>query len=253
MNKRLWLSVIAALTAGTIGTAAHSTVYDSSLASPGVYFGAGNEGTNTGWTVNTIGNVELGLTTIQRGVGAVSPTATNIYNVPLGSDSANAARAWWNFDFSINLQAGGGSLTLGDVTSTLTIYDYVHGTSVTLNPFTAFGDNSAYDGSTTRNGNVTGQQATAADVGMQNSENLTFSDFSALGFDMDVNDTYQIVLSLADANGTSIGSVNEFVVAGTGGGVAITPIPGALPLFASGLGALGLFGASRKRKRKVAA
>ncbi len=38
-----------------------------------------------------------------------------------------------------------------------------------------------------------------------------------------------------------------------GGTVAATPLPAALPLFASGLGALGLFGWRRKRKPQAAA
>ena len=227
------------------------TVYDTTLASPpGVYFGSGNSGTNFGWTVNTQGSVELGLTTIQRNVGAITPTSTNIYNVPTGDNSPFASnRAWWNFDFSVNLHANReGTLTLGDVTPSLQIQDFLHGTTVTFNPFTALGDNSAYDGTNTRNGNVTGQQATTADVGFQNSENLVF--FPMLGFNMNLDDTFLITLSLTGPGDANLGTVSEFVIVGAG---APTPLPATLPLFASGLGALGLLGWRKKRKTKAVA
>jgi hypothetical protein len=246
--RNKFISLLAVAFAATLSNAASaSTVYDTGLVSPpGVYFGAGKGGTNHGWTVNTNGSVELGLTTIHRGVDSVNPTSTNIYNVPTGPDGA-PNRAWWNFDFSVNLNAdGNGTLNLGNVTATLQIHDYLHGTTVALNPFTAFGDNSAYDGTNTRNGNVPGQQATSADVGYQNSENLTFGQFAALGFDMNVDDTFLITLSLLGPDNADLGTVNEYTVVGAG--TSTTPLPAALPLFASGLSALGLLGWRRKRK-----
>jgi hypothetical protein len=45
------------------------------------------------------------------------------------------------------------------------------------------------------------------------------------------------------------GIITTFVVASTEGSLASTPLPGALPLFASGLSALGLLGWRRKRKQ----
>jgi hypothetical protein len=249
-------TMVAAAFAAVIfgGVANASTVYDTSLVSPGVYFGSGNGGTNVGWTVNTDGSVELGLVTIHRGGAAVIPTPTNFYNVPTGASAPG--RAWWNFDFSVNLRAGGtGTLTLGDVTPTLTIQDYLHGTTVSFNPFTGFNDNSAFDGTNPpRNGNNpppdgTGQPATTADVGFQNSENLTFGQFAGLGFNMNLNDTFLITLSLLNnSDNSSLGSVSEFVVAGTG---APTPLPAAAPLFASGLAGFGWL--VRRRKKKLAA
>ena len=53
-------------------------------------------------------------------------------------------------------------------------------------------------------------------------------------------------------NGDTIGSLNGLDnVTVTDLGVTSTPLPAALPLFASGLGAMGLFG--WRRKRKIAA
>lgn len=237
--------------AGAIGVffagGANATTYDTGLAAPGVYYGTGNNNPadNIGWTVNTDGNVELGLRTIHRTVGPVTPTSANIYSVPTGADASNT-HAWWNFDLSVNLRAGGGgTLTLDDVTPTLTIQDYLHGTTKTLNPFTDLNGNVAFDitkiATTSPN-----HPATTADVGFQNSENLVF--FPALGFDMNLSDTFLISLSLLGPNSADLGTVNELVVVGAG---APTPLPAALPLFASGLGVMGFL--ARRRKRKAVA
>jgi hypothetical protein len=251
MQSKILAALVLVGGVSSAATAQAGVVDDTSLAAPGVYFGVGNGGTNYGWTTDTEGPVELGLTTIHRGVDSVDPTSANIYNVPTGPDGA-ANRAWWNFDFSINLDVGGaGTLTLGDVTPTLTIYDYLHGTTATMNPLIAFGnDNSAFDGTNTRNGNDAGQEATPTDVGAQNSENLTFGQFAGLGFDMNLDDTFLITLSLLGPDDTNLGSVSEYTVVGEG---APTPLPAALPLFASGLGALGLAGWRSKQKAKAAA
>ena len=106
-----WSALLtAAVVASSIASIAQAaTVTDTSLVAPGVYFGNGNAGTNVHWTVNTQDNVELGLVAIQRGVGAnITPTGST-YNVPTGADPTNSNRAYWNFDFSINVRAGGPS------------------------------------------------------------------------------------------------------------------------------------------------
>ena len=52
--------------------------------------------------------------------------------------------------------------------------------------------------------------------------------------------------------GTDIVGVGTFNAAFSLDGIATTPLPGALPLFATGLGVLGLLGWRRKRKNSVA-
>lgn len=247
MQSKILAVLVAAGAVSFTAAAQAGVVDDTSLADPGVYFGTGNGGTNHGWTVNTDGAVELGLVTIHRSIDLVNPTSANIYNVPTGPDGASV-RAWWNFNFSINLDVGGaGTLNLGDVTPTLSIHDYLHGTTVTLNPLIAFGnDNSAFDGTNTRNGNVAGQQATPTDVGAQNSENLTFSQFAALGFDYDVDDTFLITLSLLGPDDTDLGSVSEFTVVGEG---TTTPLPAAVWMFGSVLAGAGGVAGWRKRRK----
>ena len=58
------------------------------------------------------------------------------------------------------------------------------------------------------------------------------------------------LLALAFGNGASFGSRTLLFTAGDGlfGEIVATPLPGALPLFVTGLGALGLLGWRRKRK-----
>ena len=86
------------------------------------------------------------------------------------------------------------------------------------------------------------------DYGFQNSQNLTFGEYAGLGFDMDNDNTYLIRLWADDLEGNLLGEVNIRVVAGDG---AETPLPAALPLFATVLGLGGLV--ARRRKRKAAA
>jgi hypothetical protein len=230
--------LIATLAAvSTIATAAHaSTAYDTSLASPGVYFGSGNSGQNFGWTVNTVDGVELGLTTIHDYVGGLHPTSTNVYNVPTGdAGPSHTNRAYWNFDFSVNLQGAG--LTIGDVTSNLTVKNLGNGTQVSGNPLLGFSDTQGYGSS------GIDSPYTSSDYAFQNSENLVFGPFAPLLFDENADDTYLITLALSGRNGF-IGSVSETVVAGAGA----TPLPASLPLFATGVAALGFL----RRRRKSA-
>lgn len=90
-----------------------------------------------------------------------------------------------------------------------------------------------------------------------NSGNVSFG-ISYAG--TDDNSSYLVALNFNGLGGTSVqldggafyngqGNNNAFAQSSTGGvEVAATPLPGALPLFATGLGALGLLGWRRKRK-----
>ena len=251
MNRlvRLAFAGFGAMTA-CIPVAHAAVIYDTSLAAPGVYFGTGNSGQNFGWTVNTFDSIELALTTVQRKVGGLTPTTSNIYNVQLGADPTQSTRAWWNFNFSINLQAAGDTgLHLSDVTGNVTVLNMLNNQSISGDPLALFPDSDGYSSAGKDAGHASVNKG--ADYAYQNSENLTFGQFAPLAFDMNQNDTYMVTLSLLNLAGQTLGSVNEYIVAGTGGGVTIpvaVPQPGTLPLFASGLVALGLLGWRRKKK-----
>jgi hypothetical protein len=202
---------------------ANATTFDSALLDPpGVYYGTGNP--NSGFTVNTQSGVELGLGTQMRFGDAVapSPITGNIYYVPTGY-YPSTTDALWNFRFSVNLQAGPSTYTTGSTTTTLTISDLFKA-PVIFNPFTDLPDN-----------------ALLSNTGFQNSENIGFGGY----YNPLIADIYTITLHTVANSGADLGSVTEIIN-------ATTPIPAALPLFASGLGALGLLGWRRKRKASAA-
>lgn len=217
MHKLLLTSVAAAALAFTGIAPALATVDDTSLVSPpGTYFGSGNP--NTHWTVNTVGAVEMGLQASLPHIGPITPVG-NVYNVATGVN--------WNFNFSVNAQAGGGALTLADVGPiSLSLTDFGTGTTGSFDP-TLLPDN-----------------ATVGDYGFQNSEGLRFASIRAVlgdpNYDVNANDTYLLTLS------TSAGSVTERVVVGSGA----VPEPASLAVL--GVGLLGL-AITRKRRTGGAA
>jgi len=219
-----------------VGAASATPAYDTSLASPGFYAGSGNP--NSGFTVNTQGGVELGLGVHYRYGASVSPSPTtgNVYTVMDGGQPCYSTTcALWNVDFSVNLQAGSNTgLHLSDITASMTVTDVGTSSSVSFDPLALFPDDYGWNGGPTDN---TAANNLSTDWGFQNSENLAFF---FPGFDPNKADTYNIALSVSSKAGTSLGSVSETINA--------VPEPGTLPLFAAGLGLLGMLGWWTKRK-----
>src|SRR5690242_3939173 len=132
MTTRFALAAGALLAAGSAQAA--GITFDTTLVSPpGVYFGSGNP--NTNWTADTESygtgaTVEVGLETITRFVGPITPDAgTSTYHVPTGNTLVAGHQGTnWGFPFSLNLNAGSvaGSATLGDVVTSLSISDGAH-------------------------------------------------------------------------------------------------------------------------------
>jgi hypothetical protein len=197
--------------------------YDTSLVSPpGFYNGTGNA--NSNFTVDTAGNLELGLSIIQRFVGPIDPGAgSNTYTVtPSAGLLAN-----WDFAFSVNTQAGGGTEVLGDYLYSMTVQDITASTSSTFNPV-LIPDDSGYGatGKTTKVGLST-------EWGAQNDENLGFAGFLP-GFNPNNPDLYKITLSAFTPNDVLIGSVSVYANA------QATPEPKYLSLIGLGMFALVL-------------
>ncbi len=221
MRKSVF-GAIAALSLLSFVSAPASAVvtYNASLASPGVYYGTGNGGTNSGWTVDTTSIIELGVGVIERYMGAVAPTATNVYNVPLGNTSLPHQGAWWGFRFSAETFSG----PLSDYTFSMSIADVKYGNTVVFDP-TAIPDNAGTDGLNVAGGsngcfgNVTSACLAASRTGMQNAEALSFVNGVASAFDPMYNsgedNTWHITLS-ALRNGTPVSSVGVIVNAGVG-------------------------------------
>jgi len=218
---------------------ANATTFNTSLVDPpGFYNGSGSP--NVGFTTNTVGGIEFGLSAVLRNVGPITPSG-NVYEAPTGTNPAGT-HALWNFQFSINVRADGNTTGLLSQINPLLTIETLGGPLLSFNPF-LIPDNAGWNGSEQSNVN---SSTLANNYGIQNSENLMFAFLQGpLGFDPYAHETYRITLSATGANQNDLGSVSIDVVT--------TPLPGALPLFATALGAMGLLGWRRKRKAAAAA
>ena len=226
-HLRFVVGVVAAIVV-TTAAKADTIAYNAALAA-GYYNGTGNP--NVGFTTDTTGSgIQLGLGVNLRFIDPVLPTTTNNYTVPIGTSAfPPPGTATWDFEYSVDF--GSSKLTESDTSATLSILNTNNGQLLSFDPSsTLLGD--------ATNGN-----------GYQNAENLGFSFvaalFSGFGFDPTAADQYVITLTLDNSTGTQLASVTENVDA------AATPLPATLPLFVSGLGALGFFGWRRKRQPRA--
>ena len=117
------------------------------IAAPGVYFGSGN--VNGNWTVgtDTSNPVEVALRAKNRATLATIDGSSGIYRADTGLCNpvcSGGPKAMWNYEFSVNTQAGGGSLDLTGVIVELAVdTDASAGTAFTLlNVLANWGDNS---------------------------------------------------------------------------------------------------------------
>jgi hypothetical protein len=224
------------------GPAHADPVYNTSLASPGVYFGTGNS--NSGFTVDTENNVEIGLSAIDRYVGPITPDG-DLYDVPLGDAAPPNTGSAWGVTFSINLRDGGGTLTLSGIDAVLTVTDVGTGFTASIPEFlTALADNTCY------NGSVDATCTSGSDYGVQNSEpGSLFSAIGDAGFSDQTGDTYEITL---DVYGCSDNDCKTNLLVTDSIQIDAIPEPSALVILWTALAGLGLFRYRRRASRAVA-
>jgi hypothetical protein len=214
------------------------TTYNTSLASPpGVYFGTGNA--NSNFTVDTGSNVEIGLSAITRFIAPITPT-TDVYTVPLGNTALPNTGSAWGVDFSINLRAGGGSLTLSQIDPVLVVTDTGTGFNEAIPDFTAgLGGNTCYDGS------VDAACSSPSDYGIQNSEPGSL--LSALGdaFNDAVADTYDFTLYVYGCSGADC--TTNLLASDT---IVVNAVPEPASIYLLGAALLGFGGLRQLRKNR---
>lgn len=243
---------VAALTAIALpASAAPITVYDAALATPGGWYqGAGNP--NGGFKTVTDNGVQVALRAKQRQDPAVIHTATDVYNVEAGTQGTggapvNNARAWWNYEFGIDLSAAG--LTLADVTTVFTLADLTAGASGTTDILTEWPDNDTWGAG----GESAGNLQLLTDWSAQNSQNPVFIQFppnDAPGYvyDWDNEHYYRMTLSVFGLSGDLLATNFIDIAVGDAVAPAAVPEPGTIGLMAAGLAGLVI-----ARRRRAAA
>ncbi len=216
---------------GTLDVSSYDTHGTASTADDELYFGDGNLPTNFNTAVD--GNVELGLKVHYRQGYDILPTSTDsqgnaTYNAPAGMQvvdpahgvsSANANRAAWNFDFSVNTGLGGSAKTLADYDFRITIADDDGNTQVFELQHVAAGDTPWVNVTT---GVATGPTPTAGSFAdedganaqlSQNSVNFGFAFLkNAFGADaLSAGEHYDITLQAFDDKGKIVTQVHDAI------------------------------------------
>jgi hypothetical protein len=220
------LSAIAAGVLAIAGAAPAQAalVYDTSIAAPGVYYGSGNDYLPQHFAVNTEGGVEIALRSHVYQEQAPTPTG-NLYILPLGS--------MVSFDYSVNPFVSGTQVNLSGSTAQVAVHDRTTNLTATFDP------------SFFLLGNATSPLAPG---GYQNSERLSF--FFILGptFNPNLNNTYDISLTLTNVPSVGTLAVSNVVQVGTGA----VPEPAAWAMMIMGFAGVGALVRRRRSALAVA-
>ena len=224
-------------------------------------FGSGND--NGSFKITQAGGIELGLRAKVR-----FPTPLNVFNYDgvstytFASGEGSPGRPLWNFEWSINSDYKNGSLPIDtynyllefDINPTsATDFDLSYAFDPIHAPNPGAGGQVLWDHSFGNNSTAQGAGVEATDAAnylfLRQNNNLVQNSWAFNWFapiDPNIKGAeYAIKLTALDKN-----SGDE--IASTQINVVTTPIPGALFLFASGLGALGYAGRKKMKKADTA-
>lgn len=214
---------LAALSAGAalaLASAAQAgTVYNGTLAGP-VYYGTGNAYTPENFAITTENGIEIALRSHVR-LQAAPASIGDTYALPTGAPG-------FNFDFSYDPTHAIGDLS--NIVASIRIDNLGNGATYSFDP-TLISDNSHLGG------------------GYQNSERGIFFNGgfpgSALGYDVNANDTFKVTYSLSGVPNVGAMSVTNTIQIGAG-----VPEPASWALMIVGFGGAGV---ALRRSRKTAA